>query len=300
MRTVLSVLLLAALVPACRSDYGQGNYDRDNGGDDDDDSGEPDGGDSPDGGATSIQIGATSGEAEVPFTFSVEASGYDRFGAISIDAPGGTAEFGGETYGLFVTSFDKTPPYNTYAAWGIGPNGFFAAWFYCYENGLYWIYSVAPGMEEMFEEADGGECTEIFGASTRTVELPALAMDFPAELVDSVAIAGDAVTFAGGAPGTLSIEGKELTILPWARYDWWEDGHIELDTLIYDAAAGTLSLGNLAVGGEGDQANTVRVSMGLTIPALERSTEIHELPAEVTIQDAGGGEGLLRFTPPAP
>jgi hypothetical protein len=301
MRTFVAACLFVSLVPACSSDWGEGTYEPpvhpddpggSTGGEDPGRGEDPGGGEDPgETPSTTIRLAGGPVDVEVPFKFWTEANGTDRIGALSIASPTGTATYQGEPYTLYVDTFTKEPPFTYYSAWGVGAHGLFRAWFYCTENSVAWIYTMAPGQEGTFEEGDGGHCTEQVGTTAATIELPAMAMEYPTALIDSVDLDGAQIQLAGGTPGWIATGDRRAVILPWARSDDPDANLVELDTMFWDAAAGTLGLGTIDVAADEPGGAHVVAKTGLDLGTLAFSDAELVVDAAVTVRELPAPDG---------
>jgi hypothetical protein len=251
----------------------------------------PDAGPPPD----RIQIAATSKDGVgLPFSLGLADAAtatttpQGRIKDLDLASPGGSATILGQPAKLF--AWWKTPGgpegYNVYTTFAVGKGAVAQLWLYCYQGEgafhgkLPYIASNGPGLPMAVERANDVACTESDLPRAGSVGFPAVDMAFPGGLIDSVTIEGDAIRYAPGAPGTLTLDDQAIAFFPWGRYDL--EGGVELDVLFWNPGAGAMSFGRI-----GFAEGKVELRTWLELPGFRREQPgdpMRELPATTTAE----------------
>lgn len=196
-----------------------------------------------------IRLPASRATLTNDFTAEVSGRTQGRVGAVDLSGNVGTVEIDGRAWPAFGNHRQQWDGFGLTLVQTlvVADGALYPMWLYCSGttfDGVY--YEGTDGTAMTWEPADGGgTCAVTQTASSREVEVPSLAMDFP-EPDHRFTVTGDALAIAPQSAGTFESAGTIWQVHPFEVVDctvdcgasgWWE-----LHAVLWDGAEACFSI----------------------------------------------------------
>jgi len=218
-----------------------------------------------------ISVPASLGDLSLPFGIHVTGTGSSRVDAISVLNAGGQFQILDHTTDVAVYHRVEWPDIGRelYQTIAVASDRLYVLWFYCSGSALEELWVEGTDGTRLAWEPATGSCTYTPEPSTRLLELPAVDMEWPEDR-SGFLLDGAELQLDGTGPGRATIEGVEMTLLPFERVNCTScppSGWYELHALLWDEPAQRLCFGIFYLWP--DDPGTIDFDYGFCLPDLQ-------------------------------